>query len=143
MIVAAFDYAEARAIASELIAEFGAPAVLRKAGWRSGPDNDPTFTEGASFTVRAVDLDQRVVYREGVMVQEATRTIYVSTEGLPSVAGQAVVPEKNDRIAIIGEGDEGITTDDGLFRAKSHEIVSVKPLAPAGVVVMWQCDCRV
>lgn len=138
-----FDYARANATASKLIRQFGAPAVLRKAGWRSGPDNDPTFTEGATFTVRAVDLDQRVVYREGVMVQEATRTIYVSTEGLPSVAGQAVVPEKSDKIAIIGEGDEGMATDEGLFRARSHEIVAVKPLAPAGVVVMWQCDCRV
>lgn len=141
--MAAFDYIEARAIAEELIAEFGSPALLRKPGWRSGPDNDPTFTEGASFTVRAVDLDQRVVYREGVMVQEATRTLYVSTEGLPSVAGQMVVPEKSDRIAIIGEGDEGMATDAGLFQARSHEIVSVKPLAPAGVVVMWELACRV
>ena len=138
-----FDYIEARAIAEELIAEFGSAALLRKPGWRSGPDNDPTFTEGATFTVRAVDLDQLVVYREGVMVQEATRTLYVSTEGLPSVAGQMVVPEKSDRIAIIGEGDEGMATDAGLFQARSHEIVSMKPLAPAGVVVMWELACRV
>lgn len=139
----AFDYARANATATRLIRNFGAPALLRKPGWRSGPDNDPTFTEGATFTVRAVDLDQRVVYREGVMVQEATRTIYVSTEGLPNVAGLTIVPQINDRIAIIGEGDEALLADDGIFRARSHEIVSVKPLAPAGVVVFWEVGCRI
>jgi hypothetical protein len=36
-----------------------------------------------------------------------------------------------------------MATDAGLFQARSHEIVSVKPLAPAGVVVMWELACRV
>lgn len=139
----AFDYLRARATAERLIKRFGTFALLRKPGWRSGPDNDPVFTEGVTFRVRAVDLDQRVVYREGVMVQEATRTLYVSTEGLPEVAGQMIVPAKGDLIAIIGEGDEGLLADEGIFRARSHEIVSVKPLAPAGVVVFWEISCRI
>ena len=134
----AFDYLEARAVAAELIAEFGAPAILRKPPWRGGTAAAPTFSEQASFPVIAVDLGIKTTWRDGSTVQETTRTLYVSTEGLPQVDGVAIVPAQGDRIAIIGEGDEGLVTDDGAFLARSHEIAQVLPLAPAGVVVFWE-----
>lgn len=133
-----FDYARARATAERLIRQFGAPAILRKPGWISGPPSAREYSEQTSFTVRAVDLGIKTTWRDGSATQETTRSLYVSTEGLT-----LVTPEPGDRIAIIGEGDEGMVTDEGLFLARSHEIAAAMPLSPAGGVILWELRLQI
>lgn len=115
--MAAFDYAEARATAEELIAEFGTSATLRKKTV-TGTGANPTVTT-TDYPITAVDLDIQQRDRSGSLVGEAVRTLYISTAGL------SVAPEKRDTVQVKGVW---------------CEIAEVRPLAPADVVVMWEAS---
>lgn len=114
-----FDYLAARKDAEELLAEFGQTATLRKAGTPSGPEYDPTPGAPDDHEVIVVDLYLSSLDRLGTMVKQTTRTLYVSTQGL------GVAPEKSDQFIIGG---------------KISEIEEVRPLSPAGTVVLWEVD---
>lgn len=123
-----FDYAEARTVATELITEFGAPAVLRKAGAPTGPAYYPTPGTPTFHQVIVVDLEQRLKDREGALIGETARTLYIAAEG--------VEPAKADRV-MLGETAAGMTdaTFSGWF-----EIGEIRRLAPAGTLVMVEAD---
>ena len=123
-----FDYAEARAVATELIAEFGAPAVLRKAGAPTGPAYDPTPGTPTFHQITVVDLEQRLKDREGSLIGETTRTLYIAAEG--------VEPAKADRV-MLGATAAGMT--DAAFTGW-FEIGETRRLAPAGTLVMVEAD---
>lgn len=111
----AFDYAEARAVAEELIAEFGASATLRKKAV-TGSGANPTVTT-TDYPTAVVDLEIKQRDRDGTLVGEATRTLYISTAGL------SVAPEKRDTVQVKGVW---------------CEIAEVRPLSPANVVVLYE-----
>jgi len=124
----AFDYAMARATAERLIRNFGAPAVLRKAGASTGPAYDPESGTPTFHQITAVDLNQRVKDRSGALIAETTRTLYIAAEG--------VAPARGDRVKLnataAGMNDAGLT---GYL-----EIGEVRTLSPAGIVVMYEAD---
>ena len=123
-----FDYAEARTVATELIAEFGAPAVLRKQGASTGPAYDPTPGTATFHQLTVVDLEQRLKDREGSLIGETTRTLYIAAEG--------VEPAKGDRVKL-GATAAGMT--DAAFTGYM-EIGEIRTLSPAGTVVMYEAD---
>jgi hypothetical protein len=142
-----FDYAKSVRTAAGLIAKFGAVAVLRKASF-TGPDYDPTPGHPVYVPVMAVDVGRKDRARNGVT--ETMREIIISTEGVAEVPdGTLLAPERGDRIlmaaAEVSVYDSevylsGAILDDGAFVGRSHEIAEVRPLAPAGVVVMWEAS---
>lgn len=123
-----FDYAEARTVATELITEFGAPAVLRKLGASTGPAYDPTPGAATFHQLTVVDLEQRLKDREGSLIGETTRTLYIAAEG--------VEPAKGDRVKL-GAIAAGMT--DAAFTGYL-EIAEVRRLAPAGTLVLIEAD---
>lgn len=114
--MAAFDYGELRDTASELIAEFGQSASLIPVtvadAWNPAP------TEGTPVTITVVDLNEQIRDSAGMLTGETKRTLIVST-----AAG--VTPTKRDKITLGGA---------------KHEIAEVRPLAPGGVVLLWEVD---
>lgn len=109
-----FDYARARATASRLIANFGAPVSFKKAAAAGADPWAPTVTTTTS-TVTAVDLGIRIRPEPGTQVTRRVRVLYIQAGG--------VVPEITDRVQIGGVW---------------HEIVEAMPLSPAGVDVMYE-----
>lgn len=117
----AFNYTRAAATAQRLIASFGQSATLTKGNGVTGPAYKPTgYTDGAEHTIKAVDLNRMERDASGALTTQTRRTLYISTEGLSGVD-----VEKGDCVTI---------------GSNKHEIEEVRPLAPAGVTVMWECD---
>lgn len=114
-----FDYTRSRATAERLIAKFGAAATLtRKTVTGEGYDPSISTTDHA---VTAVAVAYEVGEIDGVRVLASDRKVLVSTKGLE------VEPQPGDVLTISGA---------------AHAVVSVKPLAPGGVVVMWEAQAR-
>lgn len=121
--MALFDYAAAAQTAIELIRDFGQEATLIKPGTATGPEYDPTPGTPVEIPIRLVDLERLQGDRTGDTLEfVGTRTVYISTEQLN---GEFTVDQK-DRI-LIGTG-------------QPCEIKAVRPLTPAGTIVMWEAD---
>lgn len=118
-MVDTFDYADARADAEELIAEFGQASVIRRQT-NSGPVYDPAIIE-TDYACTLVDLDIDESKIDGTIIARGDRMAYVSTAGL------SITPDLADKI-IIG--------------SEVHAIRNVKPLSPAGTVVLWELIIR-
>ena len=84
----------------------------------SGPKNDPTVatTYHWFWSLRETS---RVRDRDGTLTGQTFLTLTLSNDG----AGAA--PSKKDRVQV----------DD-----RWYEIVEVRPLAPGGIPVLWDCD---
>lgn len=115
----AFDYSEVRAVAEELIAEFGAAGVIRRST-TSGPDYDPVITD-ADYGCQLVTLEYSDKDVDGTLIRNTDKLIYVSTAGL------TITLEKSDKIIAAGE---------------EYAIENLKPLSPAGIVVFWEVQGR-
>lgn len=110
----------------------GYPATLRKPPsgapaqpWE-GPTGLPTY-----FTVRVMVAERELRDINGTLIGQTKRTITIS-----GAAG--VVPSDDDRIA------EGITAEQATAAGDDavawQEIAEVRPLAPAGIAVLYECD---
>ena len=106
-------------------------STLVKKGPNIGEESDPTYGPDDLYDI--VILEGKVVTRdqEGNLLEKIIRTITVSTEGLSTVK-----PEKNDKIAI------GVKSADYDSFSETHVIEAVKPLQPAGVVVLYKLDIQ-
>lgn len=113
-----FNYGRARATAARLIKKFGQTVQLRRTV-RIGPDWDPTFTEESYAAIAAV-MDYSDSEINGTLIMAGDKKVFLS-EGL------TVAPELSDKLSI-----------GGLV----HSLMQVKPLAPAGLVVFWELQCR-
>ncbi len=117
--MASFDYARSRATAERLIAKFGTAGAIRRAV-KTGPDYDPEITEtDYPCTLVTLEYDDRDI--DGTLVLSTDKKIYVSTQGL------SITIEKSDRV--IADG-------------KAYVIERLKPLSPAGIVVLWEVQGR-
>ena len=117
--MAGFDYAEVRAVAEELIGEFGTTGAIRRSV-TSGPDYDPEIIEtDYPCTLVTLEYDDRDI--DGALVLSTDKKIYVSTQGL------SITLEKSDRV--IADG-------------KAYAIEKLKPLSPAGIVVYYEVQGR-
>ena len=117
--MATFDYASVRALADELIEEFGQAATLTRPTDGGGDPWNPTLGATGTYEVSIVPLDASFFDRPGSLIEAGRDTVLVSAEGL------AVVPSRSDRLT---------------YRGGSHEITDVRPLDPGGVAVLFELD---
>ncbi len=128
---AVFDYAGARAVAEGLIAYFGRTGTIQRPA--VGAVGDPWNPTGAGAPVDypvklAVDPDGYTASAvAGSRIQITDKKVYVSTENI-------------DPTKVL---DEPKVSDRLIVGSVSHEIISVKPMDPAGTVVMWEVAARV
>lgn len=119
--MAAFDYLESRADAEELLAEFGQTGAIRRQA-ASGPAHDPVLTPTDYPATLVVDPDGwQQSETTGTLIQMSDAKVYVSTAGL------SIEPTVADQIVMGGA---------------PLDVVAVKPLSPAGTLVMWTIAAR-
>jgi hypothetical protein len=121
--VTPFDYLESRDDADELIEEFGGAALVRILT-NSGTAWEPSQTTADKATFAAViDYDARQIDGENVL--------------------------RTDRRALVAAGPLaalGVTlfgpTDKLVIGGDVYSLIDVKPIKPAAVVVMFDCQVR-
>ncbi len=110
----------------------GHPATLRKppSGAPAQPWEPPTGSP-TYHTVRVIVAERELRDINGTLIGQTKRTITIS-----GAAG--VIPSDDDRIA------EGITVEQAIAAGDDavawQEIAKVRPLAPAGVAVLYEID---
>lgn len=114
-----YDYARTRATAERLIARFGQTAALRRVT-NTGPEWDPTQTT-TDYPCKLAVLDYAKRDVDGTLIRQTDRMVYLSTAGL------TISPDVNDTLVIEGS---------------ALTVVNVKPLSPAGVVLMYEVQAR-
>lgn len=119
-MIAAFDYTASRATAAALIAKFGQAVKLRRIV-NSGTVSEPTQTP-TDYDTRAaiVNISSRYIDGENVLRGDM-RGLLVATAG--------VVPSTADRIVDAA----GVV----------YRIIEARPIAPAGVAVIYILQLRV
>jgi hypothetical protein len=118
-----FDYLESRDDADALIAEFGAVASLRRTT-NSGTTYAPTQTT-ADYATVAVKVDFTMRQMQGGNVLDTDERWLVAAGPLTALGVASILPR------------------DGLVVGASVKpILDSKPLAPAGIVVMYDCHIR-
>jgi hypothetical protein len=107
----------------------GYPATIRRAGAATGDVWNPTIGNPTYFVVRCVVDKRDERDADGTLIASSKRNIMIS-------GASGVVPTDNDKI-ILGQALAFVdaTTDAGHAW---QEIEAVKPLAPAGVAVMFE-----
>jgi len=108
----------------------GYPATLRRAGVRTGgPDYAPEYGDPTYYQVIVMVSDKELRDVNGTLIGMTKRTVTIS-----GAAG--VVPSDDDKIVL---GSHLTFVDDATDEAVAWEpIVSVKPLAPAGIAVLYE-----
>ncbi len=117
----AFGYAELRQDVAEVIEEAGQVGAIRRPGASSGDAWNPTFAAPTDTPCTLVELESTAAEIDGTLIRSSDRKVMVSTHGVPDAPTQA------DQIVIGG---------------KPLAIVSVMPLSPGGVVLLWQVQAR-
>jgi hypothetical protein len=125
---AAFDYGRARRTAERLIARFGQPGAIRRGADTSGGDSTNGLTpdsgaptDSSDFTCTLVVLDYSEEERASSLIEQTDRKVLISTKGL-------TIEPTNDDALVVG--------------ADVLQIVSVMPLAPGPVTVLWKAQAR-
>lgn len=113
------DYADLRATAEELIADAGQVAAIRRYT-TTGPDYNPTRTP-QDYPITVVELFYETREIDGSLVLTTDKKVIAST------AGVTITPSNDDELIIAGV---------------AHEVVSVKPLQPGGIVLLWEIQAR-
>jgi len=117
--MAGFNYAEVRAVAEELIGEFGTTGAIRRSV-KTGPDYDPEVTE-TDYPCTLVTLEYDDAKVDGTLIRKTDKLIYVSTAGL------SITLAESDKVVAGGE---------------VYAIENLKPLSPAGLVVYYEVQGR-
>lgn len=115
----AFDYTRTRATAERLLSRFGQTGALRRTTSDGDVFNPTQTTADHACTFAVLDYAKKDV--DGTLIKQTDQMVYLSTSGL------SVTPETTDQLIVAGS---------------PLTVVSVKPLSPAGVVVMWELQVR-
>jgi hypothetical protein len=110
----------------------GYPVTLRKVSTTGGVPWDPTSgtTTITYHTLYAVEDNREIRDINGTLIGETRKTLMVNATG--------VVPSDDDRV-LVGEALE--FQDEATDGAVAWvEIAAVRPLAPAGVAVLYEID---
>jgi len=124
-----FDYLRSRATADRLIANFGQVGAIRRKTVTGGDAFDPSTGTATSpdTPCTLVVTDYSLHERDGVRVLSTDKKVLIAAGGL------AIEPKPSDKIVIGGIPHEIVAPDKGN---------GIKPIAPAGVVVMYEAQCR-
>ena len=118
--MAAVDYTKDRALASELIRDFGQNATLGTRSKSGGDDWNPTQIED-SEAVKVVVLEYSERERAGTEISINDKKAIISTSGV-------TVPPETGSILTVGGVD--------------HTIIRLMPFSPGGVVTHWEAQLR-
>jgi hypothetical protein len=118
-----FDYTKSLATADRLLAKFGQAVALRRVTL-SGPSWDPVSTPADYVTVAAV-IDYTAQQRQDASILVSDRRVLVSAGPLTALGVAAIIP--GDTLVIGGV---------------EVPVVISKPVNPAGVVVLYDVQCR-
>lgn len=114
-----FDYGKSRATADRLLKRYGQAGAIRRTA-DTGTAWDPTVTTTDHAAIFAVmDYAENMV--DGTRILATDKLVYLSAKGL------TIEPTPSDVMVIGGA---------------AYAIVNVKPLAPAGVVVLYEIQAR-
>ncbi|KNY21589.1 hypothetical protein [Methylobacterium sp. ARG-1] len=124
----AFDYARAVRTANRLIAKFGQPGAIRRGSNTSGGDstNSQASTPGGAaeptdHPCTLVVLDYSEQERASSLIEQTDRKVLIARAGLD------IEPTNDDALVIGGE---------------EFQIITVMPLAPGPVTVLWTAQAR-
>lgn len=114
-----FNYTASAATATRLLQKFGASATLTQqtAGAYDPATSSATVTETAN-TVTAVVLDLPAKYIDGTLILQGDKQALLTP---------AVAPKQGDVLT---------------WQGVDYTFVQVKPVAPAGVAVLYDCIVR-
>lgn len=117
-----FDYTEIAADADELLAEFGAPATLKRvtAGGYDPATGDTTSASSAEWISVGVKLDYEQKQVDGTLIRRGDQRILLSVVGM-------VNPQTGDTLTI------GIDV---------FNVIESRPLQPALVPVLFDVQVR-
>lgn len=117
-----FDYLESVADADELISDFGQSVQIVRTADGNGPVWDPgagTTTTATTFAVR-VEYTMKQIQAGGVLANAERWLVATNAGSLASLQPQ-------DKLSLGGV---------------ERDILDVKPLQPASVIVMYDCQVR-
>jgi len=116
-------YAEMAAVADDLIAEFGQLGAIRRTGTPTGPEYDPTPGATTDYPARFAVLDYEASEIDG------TRVLATDKKALLAVGSLTITVALDDKL---------VEADGTVYKI----IPPLKPLSPAGTVVMYEIQCR-
>lgn len=117
----AFDYAKAKATADRLIQRFGQSGHLRRIA-ATGPAYDRSPGAATDHACRFAVVDYMATEIDGTRVLATDKKVYLAKGSL------TIEPKASD---VLVEADSSV-----------YKIVSVAPLSPAGVVVVYELQVR-
>lgn len=123
-------------VAEAMIAICGQTGAVRRMT-ASGAAHDPTLTPADDYPATLAVFDYTDKEIDGTLIQQGDRKVYLSTAGVIDAGG-------------FDDGfDEGFETgftptqaDKIVIDQAEYEIVSVKPLTPAGTIFFWEIQAR-
>lgn len=114
-----FDYNELVSTASEMLVEFGKAATLKRivtGAYDPSTGTAPVTTTSLNTNAAVFAYDQK--YIDGTLIKQGDQRAYLSPRQ---------EPKQGDKLTWMGA---------------DLEIVAVKPLAPAGVAVLFEAQVR-
>lgn len=118
-----FNYARAKATADRLIERYGQLGAIRRTGAPTGPEYDPTPGVDVDHPARFAMLDYEATEIDG------TRVLATDKKALLAVGSLTITPALDDKL---------VEADGTVYKI----IPPLKPLSPAGTVVMYEIQCR-
>lgn len=116
-------YADMAAVADDLITEFGQLGNIRRTGAATGPAYDPTPGADVDHPALFAVLDYMASEIDG------TRVLATDKKALLAVGSLTITPALNDKL---------VEADGTVYKI----IPPLKPLSPAGTVVLYEVQCR-
>ncbi|KGU41856.1 hypothetical protein [Xanthomonas citri] len=113
-------YDEMRAVAEELIEEFGYTAHLQRAGAPTGPPHNPQPGPATQHACKVVELEYSLTNRDATLVLKGDKLGLIST-------AIDTVPTLSDRIVL---GNDLFT------------FIDLQPLSPGGQVLLYEFHAR-
>tara|TARA_R110002051_G_scaffold230715_1_gene292710 strand:+ start:755 stop:1123 length:369 start_codon:yes stop_codon:yes gene_type:complete len=121
--VTAFNYARPKATADRLLTRFGQLGAVRRPGTPTGPDYDPTPGVDVDHAARFAVLDYEASEIDG------SRVLATDKKVILAVGSLTITPALDDKL---------VEADGTVYRI----IPPLKPLSPAGTVVLFEIQCR-
>lgn len=118
----AFDYADMALTADELLAEFGAAATLTRTTAGQYDPETGTSTPESTVTqaITAVCIDYEAKFIDGTLIIRGDKQVFMSAKGVtPPAAG-----------------------DKFTWPAAEYSVIAATPLAPAGIVLLYELQVR-
>lgn len=113
-----FNYAATAATVKRLLERFGASTTLKKivSGYSPATGTAPEIEDAVAVTAAVFAYDQE--YIDGTLIRMGDMRAYLTA---------AEEPTQGDKLT---------------WQGKDWEVVAVKPLAPAGIAVMYEAQIR-